>query len=922
MGRQLSRYQETVGSLTNFIWLWAANCPRPQKPRQLKRGEDSFSKEDFGSVSCDPCLLGHYCDSERTSWEVMSTRLICPAGMVCPAGLGRVPDPSKDACPVGYYCLQGNIDPNPRACPNGTYGDQEGLVDKSQCVPCPAGEYCYTEGTKPVAITQPTGRCPGGHYCPLGTGDPYTFPCAPGFYRTHSSAERKDNCSHCPPGHYCDTFGLEEPKVCPEGFYCIKGSKKPQPCEPGTYSNRIGLGAFSGCSPCGGGQYCTDEGLTQPTGYCKAGFYCRERAASEGYYLHQKGAEDIASCKLCDLGMYCSEAGLTAPEGPCQPGYYCTRGSNSSTPVEMPFGNVCPAGYYCPSGTKHAFEKPCPTGTWNNATGAQEIALCLPCIPGYACSGMALAQPIELCAPGFYCKERAKSTRPVDGETGDLCPEGHYCPEGTAIPLRCGDGYYNNVTDYYSDYCELDKLKSMATSETIECLKAHFSHHGIPNIVMTDNGPHFISVDVENPNGNLSTGVGGPCPMGHYCPAGTSISLPCPMGTYSDKLYLSVASNCTVCSPGMYCGSTGLIKPSGLCDPGFFCLAAATTPTPLDSDDTGGLCPVSHYCSSGTVQPMGCPAGTYNNLSGQARCFPCALGYFCPENTTTYSDFPCPAGFYCPNGTKHATEFPCPRGYYNPEPMTQSVDSCLPCPPGHYCEKEKLTGVSGKCKAGWFCVSAAWTSQPFDLDNYTTANCLCPATATGGKCQAGFYCPEGSIEPTACPPGAYCNDSGLAEPSGECSPGYYCRGGATQPQNIDGITGNICPRGSYCGPGSGEPIPCPVGTFSDTRALSDVSECLLCTAGFSCDLPGLTAPTKSCSEGFFCPPGQNVSKAFACPPGHYCPEGSANPKLCDSGSWQDLEGQVWCKPCEAAKSKDKCETFELVSNKFSKEFNN
>ena len=51
-------------------------------------------------------------------------------------------------------------------------------------------------------------------------------------------------------------------------------------------------------------------------------------------------------------------------------------------------------------------------------------------------------------------------------------------------------------------------------------------------------------------------------------------------------------------------------------------------------------------------------------------------------------------------GTRHATQFPCPRGYYNPEPMTQSLDSCLPCPPGHYCEKERLTKVSGKCKAG------------------------------------------------------------------------------------------------------------------------------------------------------------------------------------------------------------------------------
>lgn len=63
--------------------------------------------------------------------------------------------------------------------------------------------------------------------------------------------------------------------------------------------------------------------------------------------------------------------------------------------------------------------------------------------------------------------------------------------------------------------------------------------------------------------------------------------------------------------------------------------------------------------------------------------------------------------------------------------------------------------------SGWFCVSAAWNSQPFDLDNYTNANCLCPATSTGGRCQVGFYCPLGSSEPLPCPPGTFCNISGI-----------------------------------------------------------------------------------------------------------------------------------------------------------------
>lgn len=61
-----------------------------------------------------------------------------------------------------------------------------------------------------------------------------------------------------------------------------------------------------------------------------------------------------------------------------------------------------------------------------------------------------------------------------------------------------------------------------------------------------------------------------------------------------------------------------------------------------------------------------------------------------------------PSPSLCSSGTRYATQFPCPRGYYNPDPLTQSLDSCLPCPPGHYCGQENLTQTSGPCDAGAF----------------------------------------------------------------------------------------------------------------------------------------------------------------------------------------------------------------------------
>ncbi|KAM7321322.1 hypothetical protein ACRRTK_019414 [Alexandromys fortis] len=316
--------------------------------------------------------------------------------------------------------------------------------------------------------------------------------------------------------------------------------------------------------------------------------------------------------------------------------------------------------------------------------------------------------------------------------------------------------------------------------------------------------------------------------------------------------------------------------------------------------------------------------GSYNYLPGQVSCFPCPAGYYCPENITSYNGYPCPAGFYCPRGTKHATQFPCPRGYYNPDPLTQSLDSCLPCPPGHYCGQENLTKPSGACDAGWYCVSAAWTARPFDLDNYTSTNCLCPATATGGKCPAGSYCPEGSPEPTPCPPGFFCATSGLSTPTGSCQAGYFCTGGSKSPAPEDEVTGGPCPPGSFCryycdssmGPVqdfSLYPCPrgyycpvgtakamhhsCPVGTYSPQKGLTSITECQLCPAGKFCSLAGITAPT-----GFYCSEGTGVDWQ-PCPPGTYGFESGLNSlaecQACDGGKFcpranaTEAGGQCW-----------------------------
>ena len=47
--------------------------------------------------------------------------------------------------------------------------------------------------------------------------------------------------------------------------------------------------------------------------------------------------------------------------------------------------------------------------------------------------------------------------------------------------------------------------------------------------------------------------------------------------------------------------------------------------------------------------------------------------------------------------------------------------------------------------------------------------------------------------------GSYCATPGLPSVTGPCAPGYYCARGASRADPTDGITGDVCTPGRYCG---------------------------------------------------------------------------------------------------------------------------
>lgn len=159
--------------------------------------------------------------------------------------------------------------------------------------------------------------------------------------------------------------------------------------------------------------------------------------------------------------------------------------------------------------------------------------------------------------------------------------------------------------------------------------------------------------------------VGGKCPAGHYCLAGSLSPVPCPIGTYTDTEGLTLLASCSACVGGYYCDEEGLtlaeIKARDkVCDPGYYCTASATKPHPTDGV-TGGLCTKGNYCPSNSSTETPCAKGMYETRGGSDACQECPAGYYC-EKLGTDSPVKCQTG-YCPERSIIPTL--CPSGRYS-----------------------------------------------------------------------------------------------------------------------------------------------------------------------------------------------------------------------------------------------------------------
>ena len=218
-----------------------------------------------------------------------------------------------DPCPAGFYCLQSGVPiackkgfycPNGtghdlRSCPRGTYGPERQYDELKDCKPCPAGKYCLNES----AITY-TADCDAGHWCLSGVDRPK--PVGTNFTTLTSNINYS-----CP---FYDGLETGVGGRCPVGHFCPVGTAIPKPCQPGTYSPIEQLAA---CYPCMEGYYCPNENITGYTSYpCPTGHYCPngtktayENACPKGTYNELTHRTKPQDCKTCKPGYYCPVEG-------------------------------------------------------------------------------------------------------------------------------------------------------------------------------------------------------------------------------------------------------------------------------------------------------------------------------------------------------------------------------------------------------------------------------------------------------------------------------------------------------------------------------------------------------------------------------------------------------------------------------------
>ncbi|CEM36103.1 unnamed protein product [Vitrella brassicaformis CCMP3155] len=628
-----------------------------------------------------------------------------------------------------------------------------------------------------------------------------------------------------------------------------------------------------------------------------------------GTFMPWEGNIAEQDCLLCPAGLYCPEEGMAVPGGPCANGTYCSEGGISAS------GDVCPQGHFCaqqvdPGSNLMQTHRVAEDGSGSNPSNAVDTDL-----DSYW-EDVSTFGYLEVTLDDYYVLES------FDVKTWDVAktyqggaledfsiqfynystqawedlvapynyPSGNHEISENISPPRIANVVRLEITSIHSSATPPPALgnairifdfklwgsKTIGAPAAIPCPIGTYqpSTTGESECVICPAGSYCAG----GVNDDMSTRIED-CPSGHYCPEGTQweTQYPCPPGTFSNAVKNEELTDCEPCSAGKYCDRPGLTEPTGNCSAGYYCTTGNFLPAPR----------------SGEENP--------NKLA---------------ENITVIGGL-CPRGAYCLEGTENGTDYLCPAGSFTQSAGSPELASCQLCDAGYYCAST-VSPVRDPCDGGYVCLSGSDNKDPDGLE----ATCPNGDPCMGYPCPAGYYCPQGAVAEQACAPGNYSGPG--VEECDLCPATKYCPNSAMT--DTDTTNGTYdCPVGRYCPEGTVWPLPPPPGYYVDAPLQDKPVPCndghycpgygnedgnlYNCSAGFACK----QAPCSSWPDN--CPHGgrfqYEVDQIFndtegryagRCPAGHYCPEATADPIECPTGTFQPATTSSECEPCTPGKA--------------------
>jgi hypothetical protein len=488
-----------------------------------------------------------------------------------------------------------------------------------------------------------------------------------------------------------------------------------------------------------------------------------------------------------------------------------------------------------------------------------------------------------------YIASMAKQTNALVSLTTTFGAGSFYAESGSGGIMVCPAGYVCYPTSTVPSICPVGSYCPAGTTSTPpKCPSGTYSPQGASS---------EEQCTTNMPSGYYPVrGVATICPAGAYCPAGTITPVACPRGTYNPSKGKTAATSCLPCPAGSYC----MVPKTGFGSTYATPCAAGTYSSQTNADVKTVCipCPAGRVCASkGMSAPLPCPAGTYSSATGLATtCTPLPGGVYSSITgaTNTSSASMCQSGYYCPGG--NATQTLCPKGSFCP---SSSLTSPTLCPAGTYGNTlgQTSSACSGNCAAGYYCPAGSVSAT----EGKCPAGYYCPAATTAPIiCPQGKFCPFGSSSPTMCPVGTYNIYTGKSALTDclPCDAGTYC--------NTQGSPGPPCPIGNYCPTSSTSPVPCPpgtycaatgliaptacpTGTFGTTVGATSLSACQQCVAGTYNIYTGQTSCSGICAVGYYCEAGSTIQNP--CPAGSYCPsDRMSTPTPCPAGTYGATAG--------------------------------